>query len=282
MLHTRVSAAAAALILTLSAAGTALAVIPGTLDQAHECAVTDCNTADAALYPSWNSQNGTDETAAVTLGQTFTAGRTGPLTAVSLYLAGIDGSPAPATLTVAVVNVDGSGNPIMTSILAAGTIATAGTSLTSSMTPGWFTLAFSTPPSVTSGHKYAIVLGGATQTGAWMRWAIDSTNAGAYTDYAGGEAMAASKAQAASTWAWTTMNDVLTDGGQGTADFGFRTYVGAAATPTATLPSQPPTDTLSPRHAADGTGAIALVGLLAVIAAAALFAPSRIGKRRRS
>lgn len=282
MLHRRIAAGAAALILTLGAAGTALAIIPGTLDQAHECATTDCNTANAALYPSWNSQNGNDATAVVTLGQTFTAGKSGQLTAVSLYLGGIDGSPVPATLTVALVNVDGSGNPLMTSILASGTIATAGSSLSSSMTPAWFSLAFSSPPSVTSGHKYALVLGGATQTGAWMRWAIDSTSAAAYPDYPGGEAMAASKAEGASTWTWTTMNDVLTDGGQGTADFGFRTYVRAAAVPTPTLPSQPPTDTLSPRHATDGSGAVALVALLAVIAGAALFVPSRIGKRRRS
>jgi hypothetical protein len=268
--------------------GTALAVIPGTLDQSHDCATTDCNTANTATYPTWYSGNGTgnnDATAQETLAQTFTAGATGPLNAVSLYLGGIDGSAVPATLAVAVVNTDGAGAPNLGSVLASGNLTTGGTSLASSATPGWFTLVFSTPPTVTSGHKYAIVLAPATwnQAAAWMRWGIDSSQAGAYTDYAGGEAYAATRPQSSAAWSWETMNAVLTDGGQGTADFGFRTYVGAAVpTPSPTLPSVPPTDTATPGGSSGGAGTLGLFGLLALVAAAGLVVPSLGRKRRES
>ena len=68
----------------------------------------------------------------------------------------------------------------------------------------------------------------------------------------------------------------------GTADFAFRTYVGAAATPSPTLPSQPPTDAVAPTHPSDGTGLFALFALLAGISAAGLVVPSVAARRRRS
>jgi hypothetical protein len=288
MIQRRVAAGAAALLLAMSAAGTALAVIPGTLDQSHDCATTSCNDTTDATYPTWYSGNGTgnnDATAGVTLAQTFTAGVTGKLNAVSLYLAGIDGAPVPTSFQVGVTNVDGSGKPDLSSVVTSGIVATSGTTLSTSMTPAWVTVVFGTPPTVTAGHKYAIVLGVATlsASNAWMRWAIDSSASGAYTDYAGGEAMAASRPTSGSPWSWATMISILTDGGSGTADFGFRTYVtaAAAATPTPSIPSQPPTDTVAPKGAAGAGGATALLGLLAAVAAVSLILPARRPRRRR-
>lgn len=286
LMKRRLAAGVAALLLVFGVAGTALAVIPGTLDQKHECATTDCNAANEALYPHWNSMNGTgnnDATAGVTLGQTFTAGITGHLNAVSLYLAGIDGAPVPDTFVVGVTNVNGSGDPDLSSALVSGTVNKSDTSLSTSMTPAWVTVVFATPPTVTAGHKYAIVLGVATlsASNAWMRWALDSTSAGAYTDYTGGEAMAASRPTSGSPWSWETMSSILNDGGAGTADFGFRTYVSAAtATPSASLPSQPPTDALAPSQTSGGSGTLALFALLGVIAAIGLLVPPRATRRR--
>ncbi len=289
MSRRRSAAAVAAVIMSMAAVGSALAAPPpGTLDQKHECATTDCNTADTADYPNWYSQNGTgnnDATAQETLGQTFTAGMTGHLRGVSLYLAGIDGGTVPASLAVAIVNLDGAGKPNLGSVLASGTIPTAGTSISSSTTPDWFSVVFASPPTVTSGHKYAIVLAPATWTqagGAWMRWGIDSTNAGAYTDYAGGEAMAATRPQSSAAWSWETMNDVLTDGSPGTADFGFRTYVEAAANPTPFVPTQPPTDAApAGRGGSSSSGAMPVLLALGSLAAVALLATRRRGAVRR-
>jgi hypothetical protein len=286
MARRRVAACAAAILLTLTAAGSALAVIPGTLDQHHECAGSDCNTPNDATYPAWYSGNGTgnnDATAGETIAQTFTAGHTGPLTAVSLFLAGIDGGTVPASFVVGVTNVDGSGMPNLASAIASGTVVTSGTTIGSSMTPAWVTVTFASPPTVTAGHKYAVVLQVATwnQTPAWMRWAIDSTSSAGYPNYAGGEAVAATRAKSTDPWSWQAMFSVLNDGGIGTADFAFRTYVGAAAvTPSPTIPSQPPTDATAPLAGAGGAGGALLVGVLALVAAAALALPRPRGRRR--
>src|SRR3974390_1470483 len=283
MTRRRLAAALAALALTLGAAGTALAVIPGTLDQSHDCVATHCNTANTALYPHWYSGNGTgnnDSTGRVTLGQTFTAGRSAHLTAVSLYLAGIDGAAPPATFTVGVVATDSQGVPNLGSAIAAGSVTTADTTIATSTDPAWVTVVFATPPTVTAGHKYAIVLGLAGwQDQAWMRWALDTTvGEGAYTDYAGGEAMAATQPKSSDPWNWQTMISVLTDGGSGTADFGFRTYVAAATTPSA-VPTQPPTDAATPTQTTSGGGATAVFALLAVVAVAAIILPSPVAGR---
>lgn len=295
MARRRVAAGIAAILLTLTAAGSALAIVPGTLDQQHACAAADCNTPTEGFYPHWYSGNGTgnnDSTAEETIGQTFMAGKTGPLTAVSLFLAGIDGAPPPASFTVGVTAVSGSGMPNLASVLATGTVTTSATTLSSSMIPAWVTVVFATPPTVTAGQKYAIVLGVSPWSGvnAWMRWAIDSSNTAAYTDYTGGEAVAATRPRSIDPWSWQTMASILSDGGAGTADFAFQTFVGAPAatpsptappTPSPTLPSQPPTDGTQAHVAGTGSGGALLVGVLALVAMAALAVP-RPRRRRRA
>ena len=286
------------MILSMAAAGSALAAAPpGTLDQKHECgaAPAHCNVADTAKYPQWYSQNGTGNAAGflVTLGQTFKAGITGKLTGVELYAEGLDAS-TPASFDVHIVATSG-GIPQAGSVLASATVQT---SLLRS-TPDWIPVTFSTPPSVTSGTTYAIVLADAhwdngqlAAVQPWLLWEMDSdTGSPAYTDYAGGEAMAATKDPNVATHTWELMFQILNDGGSGHADFAFRTYVQAAApgpTPTATptptrfVPTQPPTDaTPAGQSGSSASGVLPVILALGGLAAVALLAPRRRGAARR-
>jgi hypothetical protein len=224
-------------------------------------------------YQSVNAPVVPGSTDAVTLAQTFTAGVSGTLTDVSLYvsvLAG-DGMSYPANLTVAVVGLDGSGHPEM-----------GGTPLGSADVPvadlpgpgvtGWFDVSFLTPFAVVAGSRYAIVLGASTLgTNPWLSWEMDSSSAGAYMDYPGGEAMAASVPSGGS-WTWNDLYDWVANGGTGTADMAFRTYVqAAAATPTPLIPTPPPTDTVAAGPArTDSQGWLALLATLGVIATVAI------------
>jgi hypothetical protein len=282
----RLAAVVAALALTLGAAGAALAAVPpGTLDQKHECAAGGCNSlTDAhpdAEYPLWYSQNGNNG-ANVGLGQTFTAGISGTLTGVELFLNRLDAT-APANLTIQIESTS-NGDPSGT-VLASATVATSSIPTTA----GWVGVTFATPPTVAAGTVYAITLPDLPQqdVAPWLVWGLDSTATAAYTDYAGGEAYASVAG------AWATLARVLNDGDSGNADLAFRTYVTAAATPTPTataspratptptLPSQPPTDAVAPQGTTGSGGATMLVGLLAAVAAVSLILPARRPRRRR-
>jgi hypothetical protein len=83
------------------------------------------------------------------LGQVFTAGKTGPLVGVELYL-GIDGSE---TVTASINGVDSFAQPNST-VLASTTAVVSGSSFGA---PHWVFFSFTTPTSVTSGTKYSIV-----------------------------------------------------------------------------------------------------------------------------
>lgn len=128
-------AAAVAFLLTMTA-GTALAVIPGTLDQAQTVYSTGLGSQTL-------------------LAQTFTAGLSGQLDAVDVYTS-LYSPPAVAkpnvdSITVQITGTDGSGLPTST-ILAAET----GTPADSD----WETFEFSPAYAVTAGTKYAILVQG--------------------------------------------------------------------------------------------------------------------------
>ena len=216
-----------------------LAVPSGTLDQHN-------NTTAGA---TGNSEGG--QTA-----QTFTAGKTGKLTYLRLYCMGY-GGPQPGYDATVDLYATAAGVP--STKVATSETSTASSSCDSSGT--WVDYVFATPPSVTSGTVYAIVMGGLS------KWGRDSTNA-----YAAGR-----QCDRAEGWACSAVNDYL-----------FETYVDPAATaaPTATVkvPTQPPTDAIPAAGAATGGTGTLLIGfaLAAVVAAVALAVPvRRRGSRRR-
>ncbi len=219
----------------LLSTGVLAAVPAGTLDQSHECVAGVCNSVNGgqpdAQYPLWYSQNGNDGSA-VGLGQTFTAGISGSLTGVELYLTALDAT-TPATLTVEIESTT-SGVPSGT-VLASTTVATSDISFSA----GWVSATFATPPTVTAGTMYAITLPELPQENVspWLVWGLDTEFSGAYTDYTGGDAYASVAGS------WASMFTILADGGNGTGDLAFRTYVqAAAATPTPTaVPTPTPT-----------------------------------------
>jgi hypothetical protein len=233
---------AAAGLLALGAATSALAAT-GTLDQQHACAGDVCN--EAAAYPSVNAPVAPGNTQAVTLAQTFTAGVSGQLTDVGLYLGVLGGQGVvyPASLEVRIVALDGSGNPNMTAIPLASTSVPIA-SLPVPGTTAWVEIAFASPATLVAGTAYAIALGPSPLANApWMVWQLEVSSAGAYVNYAGGEAMGASLPNAGS-WTWNLMYDWVAGSGTGTADFAFRTYVVAAAptpTPTPASSAEPTT-----------------------------------------
>jgi hypothetical protein len=237
-----VATSAAAGLLVLGAATTALAA-SGTLDQQHACAADVCN--DESAYPDVNAPVAPGSTQAVTLAQTFTPGVSGQLTDVSLFVAVLSGQGVvyPASLEVRVVELDGSGNPdVGATPLASTSVPIA--SLPAPGTTAWVEIAFASPATLVAGTTYAIALGPSPLGSApWLVWQMDVSSAGAYVDYAGGEAMGASLPNAGS-WTWNLMYDWVAGSGTGTADFAFRTYVVAAAptpTPTPASSAEPTT-----------------------------------------
>jgi hypothetical protein len=132
----------ASLLLALLPGAVSAVPPPGTLDQSSVTGITDFRS---MLRPSgvrW-------------IGHTFTAGKTGLLTRVELYLFLEDaGVGNPPTATVEIYPTDaGSGMPT------GSALASASLSV-SSLSPTWYGFAFTTPPQVTTGTKYAIVVTG--------------------------------------------------------------------------------------------------------------------------
>ncbi|MGD0018775.1 MAG: hypothetical protein ABSD62_05930 [Candidatus Limnocylindrales bacterium] len=183
-------AAAVAFLLTMTA-GTALATVPGTLDQ-------DQTATTATLPPQ------------TLLAQTFTAGLSGALDAVQVHTAlqvvpaGV-AKPHAGSITIQITGTDGSGLPTST-ILASET-------LSNPADGDWNLFEFSPANSVVAGTKYAILIQG---TGG-LEWD------GACADnYGPGTALIFD-----TTWKTiANWNDQYC-----VQDFAFRTYVNTNATP---------------------------------------------------
>ena len=123
------------------------------------------------------------------MGQTFTAGHSGELKSVKLYLR--NGGSASAGLTLDIKAVSG-GQPSGASLLQAASVipnsdvGSAGGGVQS------VTVTFTTPPELVSGQEYAILVS-TTDTNAYDMW-HDSSN----SDYSGGTAILSSNGGA--TW----------------------------------------------------------------------------------
>ena len=221
----------------------------------------------AAAVQDQSNGTGGSYTGGAKFSQTFTAGMTGALTAVDLYL-GINGTE---TDSMSIQNVDGSSLPNGT-ILASTTALITGSNISD---PAWFEFAFTTTPAyVTSGTQYAIV--------------VTTTNAQIYgttgDGYGGGAA-----------WEWVTSkgNSYWVGFGTNLGDFSFKTFVDTAAaapsqSPSASAfqslqgetagavrsPTPPPTSTSSSGET-DGGGASLLLIAACLAAGAALVALRR-------
>jgi hypothetical protein len=225
----RLLAAVAALATaTLLSAGSALAIpIPGTEDQNQ----------DGHSDPSVSISQGST----VMVAQTFTAGMSGSLGAVEIYVNDVGTTPvvvgpnAANTVTVELRTVSGS-DPTST-VSASVSAALIGDQ--------WNAVFFSSPPAVTLGTKYAIVI--YPDVGQFFQWGGTCT-AGAYS---GGGALVFDTT-------WKTVHTFDTD--LCIEHWAFRTYV-TAGTP-------PPTTTLAAPAAPTGSSGLPLLlaGAFAAIA----------------
>ena len=129
--------------------------------------------------------------------QTFTPNKTGMLSAVSLY---VTGTEVPATISIAIQNVDGSGVPDDNPPLAGGW-GSIGAGVT-----GWITISLWSPVSVTAGTQYAIVASSEYYLDVW----------GSTDTYPGGQAFTADGSK------WYASSD--------TADLAFQAFVDTVTT----------------------------------------------------
>lgn len=119
-------------------------------------------------------------TASRDIAQSFTATETGAVPKVSVMLAKVGSPASDITLHITVDN----GNKPKNSDLASATIKNSSIGLT----PSWIDVAFSSPPNLTSGTKYWIVLDyGSNSTTNYWNWRKDDTdayagNTGKYAD----------------------------------------------------------------------------------------------------
>jgi hypothetical protein len=274
-----------AVALSLGLVGGVLAVTPaGAIDQSHECAATHCNTAPTVgAYPVIAPMLGGSVPEAVALGQTFTAGATGNLTGVQVYVSTFDAA-VPATFTVQIEST-AAGKPSGT-ILATTDVSTSGIA----GTPVWATASFATSVPVTKSTVYAITLKQipSVATGQrWLSWELDSDQVAAYPDYVGGSAFA----YAAGGGGWTEGGSAFYDTSGAKTDFAFRTYLAVTPTPTPTatpsptarpsvVPTEPPTSTVTPAPSSSDRG-LATLALLAAVGLGALLLVTRPARRRR-
>ena len=165
----------------------------------------------ATTTPSYLDQSNTvlNSTATGELAQTFTAGHSGLLSRVDLWLASLN-DPAGGSLSVSIYPTDGSGTPVTTGT-ALATSASASVAY-NAVTGAWIPFTFGSPYSVTAGTMYAIVFNAG---GGANVWATYSQNSDAYTRGAawgnGGSS-------------WTSLQTPPVD------DFAFRTYLEDTAT----------------------------------------------------
>ncbi len=137
--------------------------------------------------------------------QSFTAANNGQLVKVSLYLKKT-GSPTNKTVRLLTNN---SGNPSKTLV---GTDSY-GTLIASQVSPasyGWIDVTLNTPPAITAGTKYWILIDSSLDSGNYFIWGKDSFDA-----YAGGTGEYSLNWNA-SPPSWSSAN----------GDFGFRTWLG--------------------------------------------------------
>jgi hypothetical protein len=246
-------------VLSLTA-GSTLAFIPGTLDQHQD------DTSASGMY--WYSD--------FTLAQTFTAGVTGELNAVGVYVGNqvapsvqvrpnIDAPNAQFNIVATTAGVPSGSGPIVSE------------SLFVDATAGWFYWTLPTYIPMASGQQYGILI--KFGDGYAFNWAGNCTDA-----YAGGAALLYATG-------WQTVQDWQDENpeykGACIADFAFRTYMTAGAIPTATPfesfqgeTAEPPTQTTPPptgttRTPGDDGGTLPLFVLVAGFAAAAAFVTIR-------
>jgi hypothetical protein len=192
-----VLALVAGILLLVLVPGSATALVPGDLDQ------------HSNLVP--NSLGSVADQA-----QTFTAGRTGSLDDVELYLNGS------GTITVTIQSVSG-GLPDGT-VLATATAAPAGAA-------GWVDFAFASPASVTSGVMYAIVFNTGPDAAVW------GTAAGDPDNYSSGQAL---------------RNNGIWGANPFIGDFGFATYVSTSAAASTPPSNSTPPPTATGDHSSSG------------------------------
>lgn len=141
------------------------------------------------------------------IAQSFTPTTTGVLSRISVYL-GKTGMPS-TNLTLH-ITTDNGGKPSSSDI--------ANTSITPTQvgtSPSWIDSSFASPPTLTTGTKYWIVLDSSSDSSSnYWNWRKDST--GAYASNTGKY-----------TSSWSTGNPVWTDTG---GDHAFRVWIGGATT----------------------------------------------------
>jgi hypothetical protein len=182
------------------------------------------------LDQSNNWAPGYDVGGPASLAQTFTAGKTGTLTSVELYLVG--------TGTV-YAELDGATNGLLgysSVIPIAPALATA--HATASASGSWVKFTFSAPANVVTGNYYAIAFSPTASNGTM----------GSLNTYSGGRALIYHSS------AWVAVDSVYPGAA---ADFGFRTFVEVAAV--APKPTPKPTAAVAPKATPKPTAAVAAV-----------------------
>ena len=253
-----VAIAGVAMVLALTASSTLAIPLPGTLDQ-HQ----DTITGNGATW-SDTEMGG----AGWRLGQTFTAGVTGTLDAVGVYVSATQPLPPPAVqvqphpavgnAAIQIRSTDLSGLPAPPLASATPTLGSA---------PGWVYFILPSPINIVAGTKYAILM----WTGApvILNWAGDCSNS-----YPGGEALVF-------RGGWFSVDGSEASPAYCQQDFAFQTYV-TAAPRAATAPpaTAPPTSTTPAKDAPNGGPAIPVI-VAAFAAAAAFVTMRRYGLARR-
>ena len=250
-----VAIAGVAMVLALTTSSALAMPLPGTLDQHQEII-----TGNAATW-SDTSMGG----AGWALGQTFTAGVTGKLDAVGVYVsaappAGPAAQVKPAFVGNGWIEVEGTS---VSGLPAWPPLASATPTLSS--TPGWEYFILPSPINVVAGTKYAILV--FTNDPYILNWAGDCSNS-----YPGGQALMFSTL-------WVPIAGPSPAYCQ--QDFAFQTYV-TAAPPAATAPpaTAPPTSTTPAKRAPNGGPAIPVI-VAGFAAAAAFVTMRRYGLARR-
>jgi hypothetical protein len=210
------------------------APVPGVLDQSN---------APGTITISTNSE----------VAQTFTAGKSGLLTRVALWMDQADSS---AHTLIRILTTSG-GTPTNQQIGSSGTSYPAGAA-------DWVYFDLETPAPVSAGTQYAIMF--STNFGGWTTRAYGSGDT-----YAAGRAF---ELDYSTGWGNPSTPGLL--------DFAFQTYVDPATTPAPTVPpTAPPTVTAAPTDGA-GSGSIVWPGALflgIVLGSAAYFRRRLAGAR---
>ncbi len=166
-------------------------IVAGNVEESVQARSTVCNQDQIAGQT--NPQ--------IDFSQSFSAPSTAPLVKMSIYIKKV-GNPGDINVRI---TADASGSPSQTS-LANGTLS-AGLVTTSY---GWIDIVFSSPPALTSGNIYWIVLDASQNNTKYWVWCKDSNNG-----Y--GNGVGKYKQDWSSGGAWTQI----------TGDLGFKTYFGS-------------------------------------------------------